>query len=125
MSPEIIPQLFNSYVEIHTVQLGVLLGLFVGILYRERPTLAYLLLFLGVLSALGNASHIGFMRYSDIATEIEAKPWYFLSALYATTVVNLLAAEYGHRAVRFARRMRKDRSTGPDSEDIATADDQL
>jgi len=125
MSPAILPQLFNSYVELHTAQLGVLLGLFVGILYWDRPTLAYLLLFLGVLSALGNASHIGFMRYSDVATEIEAKPWYFLSALYATTVVNLLAAEYGPRVVRFVRRVAGDRSAGPDSEDIATADDRL
>jgi hypothetical protein len=93
--PEILPTIFSNYVELHTAQLGVLLGLFVGLLYRDRPILAYALLFLGVLSAFGNASHIGFMRYSDVATEIEAKPWYFLSALYASTVTNLLLVKYG------------------------------
>jgi len=93
--PEILPTVFSNYVELHTAQLGVLLGLFVGILYRDRPMLAYALLFLGVLSAFGNASHIGFMRYSDVATEIEAKPWYFLSALYLSTVGNLLLLKYG------------------------------
>ncbi|WP_436926748.1 hypothetical protein [Halosimplex amylolyticum] len=125
MSPEVLPQLFNSYVELHTAQLGVLLGLFVGLLYRERPVLAYLLLFFGVLSALGNASHIGFMRYSDVATEIEAKPWYFLSALYATTVLNLLAVEHGPRVLRFASRATRRLPPGPDGEEIATSDDRL
>lgn len=68
----------------------MLLGLFVGLLHRDRPELAYALLFLGVLSAFGNASHIGFVLGSDAATEIEAKPWYFLSAVYLSTVGNLL-----------------------------------
>ncbi len=94
--PEILPQLFNSYVEIHTLQLGLLLGLFVGLVYRDYPLLAYALLFLGVLSAFGNASHIGFLPNSGIPTEIERKPWYFLSALYFTTVVNILGIRYKH-----------------------------
>ncbi|QLH81336.1 hypothetical protein [Halosimplex pelagicum] len=92
--PEILPQLFSSYVEIHTLQLGALLGLFVGLVYRDYPVLAYALLFLGVLSAFGNASHIGYLPNSGIPTEIERKPWYFLSALYATTVVNILCIRY-------------------------------
>jgi hypothetical protein len=116
--PEIVSQLFNSYVELHTAQLGVLLGLFVGILYRDRPRLAYALLFLGVLSAFGNASHIGFMRYSDVATEIEAKPWYFLSALYFTTVGNLLLLKYGSPLWR-----RLPSLPEPETEDVVNADD--
>jgi len=90
MSPEILPTLFSMYREIHSAQLGVLLGLFVGLLYRDRPTLAYALLFLGVLSAFGNASRIGFQP----APEIETKPWYFLSGLYVSTVANLLLVKY-------------------------------
>ena len=93
--PEVLPTLFSNYVELHTAQLGVLLGLFVGLLYGDRPELAYALLFLGVLSAFGNASHIGFVPGSDAATEIEAKPWYFLSAVYLSTVGNLLLVKYG------------------------------
>lgn len=125
MSPAILPQLFNSYVELHTAQLGVLLGLFVGLLYRDRPTLAYLLLFLGVLSALGNASHIGFMRYSDVATEIEAKPWYFLSALYITTVVNILGIRYVPRLVRLGKRIRGSSTSERSGDEIVRSDDQV
>ena len=116
--PEIIPQLFNNYVELHTAQLGVLLGLFVGLLYRDRPTLAYVLLFLGVLSAFGNASHIGFMPNSGVATEIEAKPWYFLSALYLSTVGNLLLLKYGTPLWRRLPSLPK-----PGTEDVVNADD--
>jgi len=90
VSPEILPQLFNTYVEIHTAQLGVLVGLFVGLLYREFPRAAYALLFVAVLSALGNGATIGFEA-------IDRKPWYFLSALYASTVANLLLVTYGGR----------------------------
>jgi hypothetical protein len=86
--PAIIPQLFNSYVEIHTAQLGVLVGLFVGLFYREDPRVAYLLLFLSVVSALGNGSQIGFEA-------IDRKPWYFLTALYGSAVINLLFVKYG------------------------------
>lgn len=115
---EVLPTVFSNYVELHTAELGVLLGLFVGLVYRERPTLAYALLFLGVLSALGNASHIGFMRYSDVATEIEAKPWYFLSALYLTTVANLLVLEYGA-----SLRRRFPTLAGGEANDVVPTDD--
>jgi hypothetical protein len=117
--PEILPTVFSNYVELHTAQLGVLLGLFVGILYRDRPTLAYALLFFGVLSAFGNASHIGFMRYSGVATEIEAKPWYFLSALYFSTVTNLLLLKYGTPLWRRLPSLPK-----PRTEDVVNADDR-
>ena len=60
---------------------------------RCPPELA--LLFLGVLSAFGNASHIGFVLGSDAATGIEAKPWHFLSTVYLSTVGNLLLVKYG------------------------------
>lgn len=93
MAPEILPQLFNTYVEIHTTQLGVLVGLFVGLLYREFPRAAYALLALAVVSALGNGATIGFEA-------IDRKPWYFLSALYVSTVANLLAVTYGGRLLR-------------------------
>jgi len=86
--PEIIPQLFNSYVELHTAQLGVLAGLFVGLLYREHPLAAYALLFCTVVFAFGNGTHIGY-------SAIDRKPWYFLSAVYASTVANLLLLEHG------------------------------
>jgi len=91
--PPILPQLFNMYVEIHAAQLGVLVGLFVGLLYRDRPTVAYALLFLSVLTALGNGSRIGFEA-------LDRKPWYFLTALYASTVFNMLAITYGRRIRR-------------------------
>jgi len=126
MSPAILPQLFNSYVELHTAQLGVLLGLFVGLLYRDYPLLAYALLFLGVLSAFGNASHIGFLPNSDIPTEIEAKPWYFLSALYFTTIANILSIRYGARIlgalpVPSPKSRSEDRSS---SEDVRATEDR-
>mgnify|MGYP000253416440 CR=1 FL=1 len=117
--PEILPTVFSNYVELHTAQLGVLLGLFVGLLYRDRPMLAYALLFLGVLSAFGNASHIGFMRYSDVATEIEAKPWYFLSALYVSTVGNLLLVKYGSSLFQ-----RVPDFPWPQTDDVVPADDR-
>jgi len=88
MTPPILPQLFNSYVEIHTAQLGILLGLFFGILHRKYPRAAYGLLFCGVAFAFGNGTPIGY-------SAIDRKPWYFLTALYASTVVNLLATTYG------------------------------
>jgi phosphotransferase system glucose/maltose/N-acetylglucosamine-specific IIC component len=111
MSPEILPQLFNMYREIHSAQLGVLLGLFVGLLYRDRPALAYALLFLGVLSAFGNASRIGFQP----APEIETKPWYFLSGLYVSTVANLLLVKYAPAMKRRVSRIAAGvtRSDGP------------
>lgn len=93
MAPEILPQLFNTYVEIHTAQLGVLVGLFVGLLYREYPRAAYALLAVAVVSALGNGATIGFEA-------IDRKPWYFLTALYVSTVANLLAVTYGARVLR-------------------------
>lgn len=86
--PPILPQLFNMYVELHAAQLGVLVGLFVGLFYREDPRIAYALLFLCVLSALGNGSRIGFEA-------LDRKPWYFLTALYASAVANLLFVKYG------------------------------
>lgn len=86
--PAIIPQLFNSYVELHTAQLGLLVGLFVGLLYREHPYAAYGLLFFSVVFAFGNGTHIGY-------SAIDRKPWYFLSAAYVSTVANLLALEHG------------------------------
>lgn len=88
MSPEILPQLFNSYVELHTTQLGLLVGLFVGLLYRDHPLAAYALLFTSVLFAFGNGTHIGYAA-------IDRKPWYFLSALYVSSVGNLLLLKYG------------------------------
>lgn len=92
--PEVLPTLFSNYVELHTTQLGVLLGFFVGLLHRDRLELAYALLFLGVLLAFGTASHIGFVLGSDAATGIEAKLRYFLSAVYLSTVGNLLLVKY-------------------------------
>ncbi|WP_121820793.1 hypothetical protein [Halostella salina] len=91
----VLQSLFDSYIEIHTAQLGVLLGLFVGVIYRERPTLAYAVLTVGVLSAFGYVPTIGFVLYDHVAAVITVKPWYFLSALYVSTVANLLAVDYG------------------------------
>lgn len=108
MSPEILPQLFNTYVEIHTAQLGVLVGLFVGLCYREFPRVAYALLFFAVLSALGNGATIGFEA-------IDRKPWYFLSALYVSTVVNLLAVTYGPAVLARLRSVPQSRGTRVDA----------
>lgn len=126
MSPAILPELFNSYVELHTAQLGALLGLFVGLLYRDRPALAYALLFLGVLSAFGNASHIGFKREFAVATEIEAKPWYFLTALYFTTVGNILFRKHALPTVRdvVASRRRVSRRGRTTGEEAVRSDDR-
>ena len=86
--PEILPTLFSNYVEIHTAQLGLLVGLFVGLIYREHPYAAYGLLFCSVAFAFGNGTHIGY-------SAIDRKPWYFLSAVYFSTVGNLLVLEHG------------------------------
>ena len=99
MTPAIIAELFNSYIEIHTAQLGVLVGLFVGLLYREKPLLGYGLLFAAVLSALGNAPDIGY------AGGIAAKPWYFLGALYVSTAANMLLFRYAPSLSETARRL--------------------
>ena len=116
MSLELLPTVFSLYREIHSFQLGVLLGLFAGLLYRDRPNLAYALLFLGVLSAFGNASRIGFQP----APEIETKPWYFLSGLYVSTVANMLLVKYlpAIRA-RVARAVRRHGS----AEDVVSTGD--
>lgn len=89
MVPPVLPELFSNYLELHAAQLGALLGLFVGLLYRDYPRVAYALLFLGVLSAFGNAPDIGY------ANEINVKPWYFLTALYFTTIGHLLLLTRG------------------------------
>ena len=83
--PAIIPQLFNSYVEIHTAQLGI----FVGLLYREHPLAAYRLLFCAVAFAFGNSTHIGY-------SAIDRKPWYFLSGTYVSTIGNFLVLQHRH-----------------------------
>lgn len=103
MPPEILPQLFNSYVEIHTAQLGVLVGLFVGLCYWYDRRLAYALLFLSVLMALGNGSRIGWEA-------IDRKPWYFLSALYVTSAGNMLLVRYAPVLRRGLSRLRPGRS---------------
>lgn len=87
MSHEIIHSLFNTYTEVHAAQLGVLLGLFVGLSYRDQSRLAYLLLFSGVVLAFGNATVIGF---GDIAK----KPWYFLGAAYLASVASMLGVYF-------------------------------
>ena len=92
--------LFDTYAELHTVQLGVLLGLFVGLIYRDYPPLAYALLFLGVFSGLYNASHIGFRPELDLATEIEAVPEYFVISVLIIAVINILLIEYWNPLVR-------------------------
>jgi hypothetical protein len=115
---EYVATLFSSYVEIHAAQLGALLGLFVGLIYRERPTLAYALLTVGVLSAFGYVSGFGFVLYGDVARIIQLKPWYFLSALYGTTVANFLVFAYGP-----ALWSRLLRSPGPPTNDVVEADD--
>lgn len=84
MTHEIIHSLFNAYTEIHAAQLGVLLGLLVGLSYRDHAPLAHGLLFTGVVLAFGNATAIGF---GDIAQ----KPWYFLGGVYVASVVAMLA----------------------------------
>jgi hypothetical protein len=119
MSPAIIPELFNSYVELHTAQLGVLVGLFVGLLYRDKPYLAYALLFMAVLPALGKAPDIGY------AGGIAVKPWYFLSALYISTAVNILLVMYSpspktvvRRAIRLVPRVHRgatEETASPDN----------
>lgn len=87
MSHEILHSLFSTYTEVHAAQLGVLLGLLVGIAYREHALPAYVLLFTGVVLAFGNAPVIG---YGDITR----KPWYFLSGVYAASVVAMLSIHF-------------------------------
>lgn len=96
MSHEIIHSLFSTYTEVHAAQLGLLLGLFVGLAYRDHSRLAYLLLFSGVVLAFGNATAIG---YSDIAK----KPWYFLGAAYIASVAAMLGV---HLLDTYLRRRR-------------------
>jgi len=120
MSPAIIPELFNSYIELHTAQLGVLVGLFVGLLYRDNPYLAYALLFMAVLSALGNAPDIGY------AGGIAVKPWYFLSALYASTAANILLILYAPSPMTTIRRVIRvlPRLHSTPAEETARSDEQ-
>ena len=96
MTPPILPQLFNSYVELHTAQLGVLVGLFFGLVHRKYPRAAYALLCLSVVFAFGNGTHIGY-------SAIDRKPWYFLSALYVSTVLNLAFLARGRPVVEKVR----------------------
>jgi len=79
---EILAEIFSSYLDIHTFQLGVLLGLLVVVAYRDNKGVAYALLFVGVFLAFGNAAHIGWGG-------ISLKPWYFLTGVYVTTVIGI------------------------------------
>ncbi|WEL16708.1 MULTISPECIES: hypothetical protein [unclassified Halorhabdus] len=103
---EILGEIFSSYMDIHTFQLGVLLGLLVVFAYRDDKRIAYGLLFFGVYFAFGNAAHIGWGG-------ISRKPWYFLTGVYMTTVLGLgVQSVAGSLLNRFRRSNRSAKRNG-------------